>query len=219
MSGWRWSELSAAERQRWLTPDPEVARFAQELGDPAGKTVYDLGCGLGRHTLHLLRLGFRVYASDIAAEAIRETRALLAQHFPDPDRVRFRVCDMTEAIAPENFFDGIVAFHVIYHAAPGRVRRTLDNLRGMLKPGGLLLVTLKSKSSSDFGKGEPIAEDTFILRSGFEAEIPHHFVDEAGARALLCNFSLEHLAHHLRTQHFPDGSTHTNAHWFALCRK
>ena len=43
---------------RWLVPDQEVARLAQKLGEPAGKTVYDLGCGIGRHSLYLAQAGF-----------------------------------------------------------------------------------------------------------------------------------------------------------------
>jgi tellurite methyltransferase len=215
-AGWKWEELDEANRVRWLIPSPEVARLAQELAPPAGKRVYDLGCGIGRHTLYLAQAGFEVYASDVAPEAIAQARQLLAQHGCSAE---FRTCDMTEPIAPDDFFHGAVAFHVIYHALPERVEAAVANLRRMLRPKGLLFLTLKSTAGSDYGRGEQIAPNTFVFGGGFDTHLPHYFVDEAGARRLLSAFTLESLAHEVRTEYHADAATRIRAHWFAVCRK
>jgi hypothetical protein len=70
-----------------------------------------------------------------------------------------------------------------------------------------------------YGQGEEIGPNTFVSGGGFDAHLPHHFVDEAGARRLLSGFTVENLAHHVRTEYQGDGSTRRRAHWFALCRK
>lgn len=60
----------------------EVYRLLPELGEgevvasvvPAGATVLELGCGVGRITRQLVRLGFRVTAVDESAEMLAHVR-------------------------------------------------------------------------------------------------------------------------------------------------
>ncbi len=58
--------MSAKASERHLTPSRWVRRFAPLIPKPGGgKTwVLDLACGGGRHTRHLLELGYKVLAVD-----------------------------------------------------------------------------------------------------------------------------------------------------------
>jgi len=54
--------------------------------------VVEFGCGNGRDSIYLARLGFSVFAGDICSDAIRtNTHKEQAQHHP----VTFQICDVT----------------------------------------------------------------------------------------------------------------------------
>ena len=57
-----------------------LARLIEERGIGSGAAVLDLNCGIGRHAIHLAKLGYRVVGVDISPGYIERARGLAAEH-------------------------------------------------------------------------------------------------------------------------------------------
>lgn len=75
----------------------------------AGQRILEIGCGTCRDTVHLLKSGAMVYASDLSQEMIVIGRNRLQAVDADMSRVRLFRADAMRLPFPDNFFDA--AFH------------------------------------------------------------------------------------------------------------
>jgi tellurite methyltransferase len=106
-------------------------------------------------------------------------------------------------------FDAVFSIHVVYHASRIGMQKALDEVRRVLKPGGLFVGTLISTRAWKYGMGQPVERDTFIQPEGPETGVAHHYADEGDARDLMRAFRIESLDH--------EGSrtidNHLDYHW------
>jgi SAM-dependent methyltransferase len=108
----------------------------------SGRTVLDAGCGGGRWTVGLLRLGAQVTAVDFSAHAVASTAAQAARLVPDAaGRLETRRADLLDqSTIPRGPFDLVFSFGVLHHT--GDTRRALANLARLVRPDGLLFLYL-----------------------------------------------------------------------------
>lgn len=100
-----------------------------------GKRILEWGCGCGRMTRHALEAGYDVWGVDINADAVAWMKENLSPH-------RFQQCDILPPLAfPDASFDCIYGGSVITHLSVDLQFRWITELRRVLKPGGLLLLT------------------------------------------------------------------------------
>jgi malonyl-CoA O-methyltransferase len=69
----RWAEIYDAEDNPLVLLEERY--FAGLLGDVAGRSIVDVGCGTGRHAVRLANAGARVTAVDFSEEMLRRARA------------------------------------------------------------------------------------------------------------------------------------------------
>ena len=108
---------------------------------PVSSQMLDFGCGAGRHTAPLLRLGFSVHACDARESAVQQTRTRIKELVGAETA---RQC--VQVVAPEAFdvypddaFDWIIAFaSASYLQAPG-------DLPMVFEPGGWVYVALSAE--------------------------------------------------------------------------
>jgi len=117
------------------------------LGLRAGELVLDLGCGFGRHAFEAFRRGARVVACDMSIRELVEVRALFEAMVvageASPDGMGVAVSgDATRLPFPDGAFDRVIASEVMEHI-PDDVA-ALDELVRVLRPGGMLAVTIPS---------------------------------------------------------------------------
>ena len=62
---------------RWTEVADELFSFTNAMRRRKLQRVYDLGCGVGRHTVFFAQQGFTVTASDVSPSAIEHTRSNL----------------------------------------------------------------------------------------------------------------------------------------------
>lgn len=145
-----WNSRWATEdgRADWLTPDRDVVELSEALL-AAGKLgrALDLGCGVGRHAMHFARLGFETYAVDMAEAGVSELRAAAADAGL---KVVTDTAPMTALPFPDNHFDYVLSFNVIYHGDEPIVRQAISEIRRVLKPGGEIIVTSKLGADEGF---------------------------------------------------------------------
>ncbi|HZP57883.1 MAG TPA: class I SAM-dependent methyltransferase [Dehalococcoidia bacterium] len=121
------------------------ARFLKALalaGDLRGRKVLDVGCGRGEIVLQAALSGAEAWGIDYAPAAVAIARRALDDAAPDGARARMHVaCMDVKALEFEDAsFDVAFMMDVVEHLYPHELDRAYDELRRILRPGGLLVL-------------------------------------------------------------------------------
>ncbi|MCA8929239.1 MAG: class I SAM-dependent methyltransferase [Alphaproteobacteria bacterium] len=201
----RWR--SGEGREEWLNPDPVVLHWGQARREDGAETALDLGCGIGRHSLALARLGFVTTAFDASLAGLEYAREAAEE---EGLAIIFERGEMTALPFPDASFDYVLALNVIYHGDADVVRKTLQEVRRVLKPGGVYQGTMLSKRNARYGEGTEIAPDTYIRQgAGGDKDHPHFYCNAAELVALFEGFEV--LALEDREQKGPG-----TWHWYVV---
>jgi len=169
--GWQWSVVE--DLTYWQIPDGFIMNLPFLTKKPPAK-VFDLGCGIGRHTVYFASLGYDVVAFDIEEDAVKRTKDWLKKEGLKAEVYQGK---MTEIDQPDSCFDLVLAFNVIYHAFKPDIETTIKNIYRILKPGGYFFGTMltKDKDQPFRDKTGVIDEQTLIKKDGAEVGVPHFF--------------------------------------------
>jgi len=116
---------------------------------PVTSYILDLGCGEGRHTEPLMRLGFPVHGCDPRPDAVDAARERIADLVGQEDAENcVRVADLSDMQYPDASFDWVVAYHAEALATTtDELQTLLSEARRMLKPGGWVYLTFPAAAS------------------------------------------------------------------------
>jgi SAM-dependent methyltransferase len=149
------------ERGRELVEAAWIDRFIALL--PPGGEVLDVGCGSGEPIGgHLVARGLNVTGVDSSPSLI----AMCRERLPDEE---WLVCDMRK-LELDRHFDGIIAWHSLFHLTRDDQRKVLRRLADHLKPTGALLFTSGPEEGERLGEwqGEPLYHASLSPR-GYQA--------------------------------------------------
>ena len=104
-------------------------------------TVLDLGCASGRFVRALKELEVESYGVDVSSYALSKSDKKTRKYLSNID------IDTEELPFPKDYFDMAVAIDVLEHLV--NIKHVLDEIKRVLKPGGLLLVTCPKPNSPD----------------------------------------------------------------------
>lgn len=124
-------------------------RFVAGMG--AGASVLDVGCGSGWPIgAALLARGLQVTGMDASPALIAHARETLPTG-------RWNLGDMRETL-PDLRFDGVLAWHSLFHLSPEDQMRVLPRLAGRVADGGRLMFTSGPSHGETIGewRGEPL---------------------------------------------------------------
>lgn len=104
-------------------------------------TFLDLGCGKGRHAIHLHKKGFDVTGIDLSPENIIQANQELKNQGINPEKIRFEVKDMRQ-IDCRNSFDFVLNLFTSfgYFENTSDDYATIKAVSQSLKPNGKLVV-------------------------------------------------------------------------------
>jgi SAM-dependent methyltransferase len=116
-----------------------------------GGAILDLGCGMGEPIArYFLTRGFDVTGVDTSPSLLELARV----RFPTGEWLE---CDM-RSLALERRFDGVVAWHSLFHLRADRQREMFPRFRDHANPGAPLLFTSGPEAGDAIGcfQGEPL---------------------------------------------------------------
>jgi SAM-dependent methyltransferase len=163
----------------WLVPDallePEgaLAAFAP-LADALtpGARVLDCAAGTGQLAVGLALRGFDVTASDASAAMVERTRALAAARGAVLDAVVRTWEGWGEVGVPEPFDAVFCVGNSLTHAGPRGDRRVaLAAMAGLLRAGGVLVVTSRNWERLRAGRPRLEVDERLVERGGRSALI------------------------------------------------
>ena len=174
-------------------PDPNLLAHIDFFRRSHVRRVLDLGCGDGRHLLFLGRLGYEMYGVDFAPTALNHSKERLDQ---EGLHAELKCGDMSQLPWPDQYFDAVVSIRVLHHHRIVSVRKTLDEICRVLRPGGYVLATvMKEPPQRDWKEGHfaKTGPQTYVPLKGHEKGLPHHFFTERELRELLSGFEIIRL--------------------------
>ncbi len=169
-------------------------RLAREVGTLG--PICDMGCGPGQIARYLHRKGVDTLGVDLSPRMVAEAQQL------NPE-IPFHQGDMLALPDDDNSWGGIAAFYCIIHIPRERIVDALREMKRVLKPGGVLLITFHigeeikhldewwdKPVNLDFAFFQPNEMENWLKEAGFELEEtlvrePNPEVEVATKRAYL----------------------------------
>ncbi len=183
-----WNEIFRREGRLFTEPHEGMPNVVRTLKDLGAIRILDLGCGTGRHVVYLAKSGFSVFGLDNSIEAIKASRAWLAE---EKLEANLRVHDMKDCLPfDDRFFDAAVSVQVIHHARIATITHTVRELTRVLRPGGFLFVTVPTMRNQGT-QFEEIEENTLVPLDGPEKGLPHHYFTPQELRGLFSSFDVQ----------------------------
>jgi SAM-dependent methyltransferase len=108
---------------------------------------------------------------------------------------------------PTAAIDYLLAWNVIYHGDLNTLRRSLNEIAQVLRPGGWFQGTLLSKHNTNFCLGKEIAPDTWINAEVEDKGHPHCYINASDMASYLWDAEMELIQLHHR-EHEKPGSYH-----------
>src|SRR5215207_11667968 len=149
-------------------------RLVREVGNLG--LICDMGCGPGQIARYLYRQGVDTLGVDLSAKMVEEARRL------NPE-IHFHQGHMLSLPDEDNSWGGIAAFYCIIHVPRPQVVDALREMKRVLKPGGVLLVTFhigteiehlnewwEKPVNLDFAYYQPDDMEGWLNEAGFDLE-------------------------------------------------
>jgi SAM-dependent methyltransferase len=186
--GWDWSQIP---EEHWNQPSDEFLPVALRWKELGKKTVLDLGCGRGRHSLFLAGMGLNVTAVDISPEGIEQLQQEAKQRKLS-GKIKTLVRDMLELPFPVNSFDAVLAFLSITHTDYAGLKKVIAKITHILKDSGRFYVTFNSKNSTGYrdSSNKIVDEYTIVKIGGLEDGIPHTYLEYKDIINLLADYKV-----------------------------
>lgn len=184
----QWEKIFQRDGYVFPEPRPQVMRFAEALLERGLASVLDLGCGTGRHVVHMSKMGLHVSGLDNAPTALKLAREWLGrEHLA----ANLALADMRHPLPFESdSFDAVLSTQVIHHAMLATVLGTAREIERIVRKDGMILISVPMRKAieEDAPEHDEIEPNTFIPTSGTEKGLPHHLFTPEEFREIFPHF-------------------------------
>jgi tellurite methyltransferase len=214
VTGWEKLWRNDDVRRKWaaMEPLPGVVALGEAVIAAGGRRALDLGCGVGRHTLHLASRGLSVVGMDNAPTALGECRRLLAGADLAAPLV---IGDMLALPFQAGAFDALVATNVVHHVRRSRLPGIVADITRVLVERGWLFVVMPTPRHRRFGQGTEIEPGTWVDPSHNEGGLPHTYLEDHEVRELLAAYEIVSMPE----IEFRDPGKAPRCHWQVTARR
>lgn len=193
----QWDNIFKKKGRVFLKLQEDIPRIVRLFKKKGVKKVLDLGCGSGRHTVYLAKHGFEVYGIDIAQKGIKITKNWLKE---GKLKAKLKVGDIYKKLPfLDDFFDALISTQALHHNKIGNIRKLIKEIERILKPGGLIFITVSKRGPiKDIPKEKLwrikfIAPRTFIPLSHDEKGLVHYWFNKKLLRKEFKNFKINNI--------------------------
>lgn len=159
------------------------------LGDVAGHSIADIGCGTGRHALRLAARGAKVTALDFSHGMLEQARKK-----PNADAVRFIEHDIAKPLPlPDRAFDRVLCALVIDHVAD--LTGLFTELARICLPGGSVIISSMHPAMMLKGVQARFTDPSTGVETRPES-VPNQLSDYITA-AVAARLHIDHISEHL----------------------
>lgn len=167
--------------QRYSESNQDPADFIDEflgyLQKGSGKTILDLGSGPGVNAAYMQSRDFQVVGIDLSEKMVEHAR----NRYPDID---FRLGDMTGLPFPAGSFDGILASYSLIHLTKDAVVSIMPRLHEILRPGGIIYLSIQSGNSTQGFFSHPLIPDDKVFLDIFAKEEIANLLSKQGFKVV-----------------------------------
>lgn len=147
------------------------------------KRILDLGFGSGRHTVYFAKHGFEIYGIDIAEGGLNITNSWLKKEKVSANLTIGSIYDKLPY--KDNFFDAIISTQSIHHGKIEEVRNCIKEVERILKPRGLLFITVRKRKFKKKWKVGTVVKKYGHQRSDYKIIAPRTYIPiEGGERGM-----------------------------------
>jgi SAM-dependent methyltransferase len=186
----QWEKIFQQDGRVFLEPRPLILKFTDALLELGMRSVLDLGCGTGRHVVHMAQKGLHVTGLDNAPTALKLTGEWLKEKELAAGLV---LSDMRNPLPfVDQSFDAVLSTQVIHHARLNTVIEIAKEIDRITRIHGRILITVPTheavlKDSQELIEIEP---NTFVPATGTERGLPHHIFSPDEFRNIFPRFQV-----------------------------
>lgn len=175
-----------------LLPHQDIKKVLNFFTQRNAKKVLDLGSGLGNNLFYLNKAGFDMYGIDASDTAVTETQKKINSLRLN---INVRLGSFESLPYSDKFFDAVVSVQTLNHGYEKNIVAGISEIERILKPGGLIFVTLPGRISQGkvrycLVKTAKKAEDnTYIPTIGDETGVPHVIYNKKLLKKHYTNFN------------------------------
>jgi ubiquinone/menaquinone biosynthesis C-methylase UbiE len=153
-------------------PENELKTFLNKLKILSEINGLEIGCGLGRHSLAALEMGFRMTSIDFSEAAVVQTGKIIKNSRHNGNVIK---ASMEHLPFKDGVFDFSFSWCVLNHGTEKTLRNAVKESLRVVKTKGYSFGFIISNKDSRYGKGEKVFTDCFVFDEGIEAGICHYF--------------------------------------------
>lgn len=186
-----WEVIYRKDGRVFPEPFPRFGEVVDVFRAHGCSLVLDVGCGSGRHIVHLARQGFRPLGLDISPTGLHLAQTWMREEGREPI---LALGDTREPLPfRDNCIQCVLSTQVIHHARINAVRLAIEEIWRVLEPGGLAFVTVSGRRDPGL-EFEEIEAGTFVPLSGPEAGLAHHIFTVEELRSEFQSFRILELS-------------------------
>lgn len=182
----QWNKIFLKHKWVFFEPDKEIEEIKELFQKHNVKKILDLGCGSGRHIIYLAKNNFDVYGIDIAEAGIKLTKEWLEK---ENLKANLKIGSIYKKLPyPNNFFDAVISTRAIHHERIEKIRKAIHEVERILKPGGLVFVTVRKRKFRRFYPKHSIIEKYGKQETRYEVIGPRIYIPIDGGEKGLVHY-------------------------------